>query len=429
MIEFSQEDALQILEDGDNIFLTGAAGSGKTYLIQKFIKTSNKNIAITATTGIAALNIKGDTVHRFLKLGILTRPKEAYRIISKWEAIKKSSKPWDKVSWDTLKNLDTLVIDEASMLRRDQFELIDVVLSNVLENNSPFGGLQIILVGDFFQLPPVITEFDRTKYRDLKAAYCFQSPLWKQGKFLSISLNTNYRQSDPTFLNILNKVRIGNIDAEVNKILTDQMDHTLNESIKPVKLFPFKKEVNVENKECLKQLNKDILLSEAEYSGKQYDVDLLKKDCQAEDKLFFAEGAQIMMLTNDPDGKWVNGTMGTILGANPVKIKLSSGLIIYPTLFKWERTINTIKNNKVEQKSVASMTQYPFKLAYAASIHKSQGLTLDYVDVDISNCFAPGQVYVALSRVKNLDGLVLKGWSDKIVKVDQDVERFYKNLC
>ena len=426
MIDINQEQALEVLESGLNIFLTGKAGAGKTYLIKEFARISTKNIAITATTGIAALNIGGETIHRFLGLGVSTRPEDASRIINKWEARKKSGKPWDKEAWNTLKNTSTIVIDEVSMLRRDQFELIDAVLSNVLDNPAPFGGMQIILVGDFFQLPPVVTEFDRSKYRDLKQPYCFQSALWVHGKFTSLNLTTNYRQSDINFLSVLDNIRMGECNEHVDITMRGRLNAQFKSDIKPIKLFPFKKEVAQENKDCLKALNKDVFMSEAEYEGKQFDVDILIKDCPAEEKLYFCEGAQIMMLTNDPESRWVNGTMGIIIDADPVKIKLANNKIIYPTLFTWERIIHKAKGLKIEKKVIAKMAQYPFKLAYASTIHKSQGLTLDYVDLDLSNCFASGQAYVALSRVKDLSGLVLKGWNKKVIKTDEKVKKFYK---
>lgn len=426
MIEVNQEQAAEIIKSGTNVFLTGNAGSGKTYLIKDFVNKSTKNIALTATTGIAALNIGGETIHRFLSLGISTRPEDAAKIINTWEKRKKSSKPWDKEAWNTLKNLETLIIDEVSMLRRDQFELIDVVLSNVLENSLPFGGVQMILVGDFFQLPPVITPQDKSAFIDLRNPYCFQSGLWHHAKFANICLNTNYRQSDPQFLDVLNKIRIGECDSNTDALMNARLNQKFNSDIQPIKLFPHKKDVAEENMQCLKALNIDVYLSEAEYEGKQYEVDILKKDCPAEEKLFFCEGAQVMMLTNDMENRWVNGSMGIITDVNPVRIKLSDGKTIVPNIFTWERTVHHTKNKKVERKVVAKLTQYPFKLAYATTIHKSQGLTLDYVDLDISNCFAPGQAYVALSRVRELSGLTLKGWSKDVIKVDDKVKKFYK---
>ena len=425
MLNVDQEDAIKALNTGENIFLTGNAGSGKTYLIKEFAKKSKLNIALTATTGIAALSLGGETIHRFLNIGIANRPEQAELIIKKWMKIKKTSKGWQKEKWAVLKNLDAIVIDEASMLRRDQFELIETVLSSIKDDPRPLGGVQIILVGDFFQLPPVVTGADKTKYSDLVNPYCFQSQLWEQAGFQSICLTTNYRQSDPEFLDVLNNIRIGNVTQEIDDIMLSRIDAKLEAEIEPVKLFPFKKDVAQENLNRLKQIDEDKYISEAEYDGKQFDVNILKKDCPAEERLIFCKGAQIMMLTNDHGNKWVNGSMGKIIGADPLKIKLANGNIIQPSVHKWERVARKL-GNRYSTEVLARMTQYPFKLAYAATIHKSQGLTLDFVDLDLSSCFVPGQAYVALSRVKELKGLKLKGWSKDAVKSDPRVNKFYE---
>jgi len=426
MLDVDREDAIKALETGENIFLTGNAGAGKTYLIKEFAKKSKRNVALTATTGIAALNLGGETVHRFLGIGITTRPEQADPIIKKLNKFKTSTKPWEKAKWNILNSLDTLVIDETSMLRRDQFELIEIVLSSIKNNPKPFGGVQIILVGDFFQLPPVVTPTQEKQFIDLKNPYCFQSVLWSYGKFSSINLTTNYRQSDKTFLQMLDNIRVGNITDEINRAMKDRIDKKFDTDIKPIKLFPYKVDVATENKSCLTSIKEPKYVSEATYTGKPVDIEILKKDTPAEDKLFFCKGAQIMMLTNDPTDRWVNGSMGIVIDVDPVLIKLANGSVIAPDLQKWERVIHKLTLGKWKQEVVATMTQYPFKLAYATTIHKSQGLTLDYVDLDISSCFVPGQAYVALSRVKSLDGLNLKSWNEKAIMADPRVLRFYK---
>ena len=198
MINIEQDALFEKLKTGRNIFISGSAGSGKSYIAIKYAKSVH-NIALTATTGVAALNIGGETIHRFLGLGIASRDFEAGRIIGKWNSIKKSTKPWDVAKWKIMQNLDAIIIDEVSMLRRDQFELIDIVLSSIMDNPVAFGGIQMILVGDFFQLPPVVTSYDLNKYSDLMSPYCFQSQLWDQAGFESFNLHTNYRQGEGKF--------------------------------------------------------------------------------------------------------------------------------------------------------------------------------------------------------------------------------------
>jgi ATP-dependent exoDNAse (exonuclease V) alpha subunit len=426
MLNVDREDAIKAIKSGENIFLTGNAGSGKTYLIKEFAKNSNKNVALTATTGIAALNLGGETFHRLLSIGITTRPELADSIIKKLHKFKNSKKPWEKAKWKLLNSLDTLIIDEASMLRRDQFELIEIVLGAVKENPKPFGGVQIVLVGDFFQLPPVVTPYDEKQFADLCEPFCFQSVLWKYGKFCSINLTTNYRQSDKKFLKTLDKIRIGKIDKDIDKTMESRINKKSSLNVQPIKLFSHKVDVKDENIQCIKKINEPKYLSKAEYTGKSYDVDIIKKDTPADDKLYFCKGSQIMMLTNEPKGKWVNGSMGIITGIDPVIIKLANGSVVSPEQFKWERIVYKVKNNKWTKETVASMKQYPFKLAYATTIHKSQGLTLDCVELDLASCFAPGQAYVALSRVKSIDGLNLKNWTRKTVIADPRVIKFYQ---
>jgi len=425
MLNVNKLEATKILDSSVNVFLTGSAGSGKTYLVKEYVHFSKENIALTATTGIAALTMGGETIHRFLKLGIATRPEMAEKIINKWAKIKNSSKPWDVHTWRLMKNLDAIVIDEVSMLRRDQFELIDVVLSSIYDNPRPFGGMRMILVGDFFQLPPVVSSYDLTRFRDLREPYCFQSYLWKQGGLQSINLTTNYRQSEEHFLTALNKIRIGEIDKETDDLIYSCADKDFGDT-NPIKFFPLKVDVARENLECLNTLGEEIYVSEAEYHGKDYDTEILKKECLAEHLLYYCRGAQIIMLTNDFEGRWVNGSLGIIEEVEPITIKLHNGRTVKPATNTWSRTEYKIGLGKrLITKVVAEMYQMPFRLGWSSSIHRSQGLTLKYIDLDLRKCFTYGQVYVALSRVKSLAGLKVCGWDSKIAKVSPEVKKFY----
>jgi len=419
------QEVLDALHSGDNVFITGSAGSGKTYLASEFARQS-ESVALTATTGVAALNLGGETIHRFLGLGIATREFQAGKIIGKWMRIKRSTKSWDVSKWRTIDRIRTIIIDEISMLRRDQFELIDIVLSSIKDNPLPFGGVQMVLVGDFFQLPPVITSWEVSKYPDLLSPFCFQSPLWKQAGFKAFNLKTNYRQGEGEFLDALEIIRTGKNTSETQALLGSRLNANLQIPMEPVKLFSHKDTVQTENIECLKKLPGDKLVSTAEFEGKEYDTKILEKECPAETDLYFGKDAQIMMLTNDPAGRWVNGTMGIIKETDPLKVRLSSGETVVMNPHKWERVEHKVMpNGTISTQTVATMTQYPFKLAYATTIHKSQGLTLDYIDIDLTNCFAPGQAYVALSRAKTLEGLRLRGWSTNSIKADPRVVKFY----
>jgi len=424
-----ESEISQVLKSRKNMFLTGSAGSGKSYLAARFGETIPFAV-MTATTGIAALNIGGETIHRFLGIGISARSEEAGRIISKWERIKASRSPWDVAKWNVMKCLNTIIIDEVSMLRRDQFELIDIVLSYVKDNPLPFGGIKVVLVGDFFQLPPVVTATDLFKFKDLKEPFCFQSKLWQQAALESFNLTSNYRQGEGDFLDALEKIRVGNITKDVEDLLNSRVNAKLNISMEPIKLFSHKIDVAKENIDCLKKLPGEKYVSEAEFDGKEYDVNILKKECPAETNLYFCKGAQIMMLTNDPSKRWVNGTMAIIRNTNPLSIQLSSGLTTTIDLHTWERVVPHVdpKTETITMVKMAIMRQYPFAIAYSSSVHKSQGLTLDYVDVDLTKCFTHGQFYTALSRVKTLSGLTIRGWNKCSSMIDNNVLKFYNDV-
>lgn len=421
---YDYEEILTELLSGKNLLISGSAGSGKTYTIMKYADKIPYAVK-TATTGTAALNIGGETIHRFLNLGKSSRPEMANIIISKWNKIKNSKTPWDTQRWKTIQNMRTLIIDEASMLRRDTFELIDAVLSSIKEDNRPFGGIQMVLIADFLQLPPVITDQDLQQYPDLKDPYCFQSDTWKFADFKSYNLTSNYRQGEGKFLEALEKIRKGEMNDEIEEMISGRLNAQLNTNIEPVKLFPHKYKVEQENLLKLDELPDEKFTSKAILTGKTYDIEILKKDCPAEEYLHYCKGAQIMMITNHPQGLWVNGSIGIVESIDPLRIKLSGGETIEVSKFTWERSVHKVENNKVSTKIVATMIQYPFKLCWSATLHKSQGQTMDFVEIDLSNCFSYGQAYVGLSRVKSLEGLKLIGWNRNSIKADERVLEFY----
>ena len=420
------DDLLPILKSRQNMLITGSAGSGKSFFASQYQKTVPYTV-LTATTGVAALTLGGETAHRFLGLGTTARPEEAGKILGRWDKIRKSQQPWDVAKWGLMKKLRTLIIDEASMLRRDQFELIDVVLAHVKDNSTPFGGVQMVLVGDMFQLPPVVSSSDTFLYPDLREPFCFQSALWSQAGFQSFNLTTNHRQGEGVFLSALEKIRAGQVTDDIAALLDGRVNATLNTTLQPVKLFAHKVDVSKENLECLKRLPGDKYLSDAEFEGKKYDTDILAKECPAECKLYFCKDAQVMMLTNDFDGRWANGTLGTVESCQPLKVRLSNGLVVEVGLSEWERNVPYLDKltGDIKRQKVGAMKQYPIKLAWSSSIHKSQSTTLEYVEADLSKCFAAGMSYTALSRVKTLEGLRLTGWNRKAIFADERVKVFY----
>jgi len=266
------------------------------------------------------------------------------------------------------------------------------------------------------------------QYPDLVKPFCFQSDLWQQANFKSFNLTTNYRQTDGPFLKALGEIRIGKVSDEVNDMMLSRLNIKLDIPFEPVKLFSLKDSVAKENIECLKKLKGDKILSTAEFEGKQYDIDILKKECQAEENLYYCRDAQVMMITNDPQGLWVNGTMGKIEKADPnsTKIKLSNGKIVEIIPHTWERVNHKLDlQGNLKTEVVGKMIQMPFVLGYSSSIHKSQSLTLDYAEMDLSNCFACGMAYTSLSRIRSINNLKLTGWNRKSVKADLAVKQFY----
>lgn len=423
------ENVLTALNSGVNCFLTGSAGSGKTTLIRRFVDETNRKAAICATTGVAAIQVGGETIHRFLKLGIASRPQESRRILNNWGHIRRSPKPWDRAKWKLIRSVETIIIDEVSMMRRDQFELLDRVLRGLRKRTVPFGGVQIILVGDMCQLPPVVKNEELQLWADLEEPYCFQSETWEEGAFESFNLTSNFRQASGDYLQALQEIRWGIVSDKTDDMLKSRVGAKLDTDIKPVALFTTNKSVEAHNRKHLKRLEAEKHKTKATFTGTSFDIEILKKDCLADEELTYCEGAQVMMLNNDKHSRWVNGTMGLITQCwqDSVKVRLSNGNEPIIEKHQWERRVPEItKEGELEFKITASMEQFPFKLAYGSTIHKAQGLTMDFAEMDLSDAFAPGQSYVALSRARTLEGLTLKGWNRESVFADPAVLDFYE---
>lgn len=368
------EEALAALNSGSNIFLTGSAGSGKTTLIKRFMDETNQKVALCASTGIAAIQVGGETIHRFLKLGISCRPNEYRKIIGKWRNVRNSKKPWDRAKWKTITTVDTIVIDEVSMIRRDQFELLDHVLRGIRNTKLPFGGVQMVLVGDMCQLPPVVKQEELEFFPDLEEPYTFQSKSWQRGDFQSFNLTTNFRQSSGNFLDALEQIRWGRVTDEVDEMLQARLGVELETEIQPVCLYSTNKSVQSKNQKLLNQIKAPKRVSKATFTGKEFDINIMKKDCMAEENLVYCEGAQVMMLNNDKHNRWVNGTMGLITKCfkdGSVQVRFANGKEETVEQHSWERRVpEANKDGEIEFKMVSTMTQLPFKLAYASTIHK-----------------------------------------------------------
>ena len=417
------ERALAILELGQNLFLTGKAGTGKSTLIRRFISESERRVVVAAPTGIAALNVGGYTIHRLFSFAATT---------SLEDVRDGSYRP--RRFFKTLKSLETLIIDEASMVRADWFDMLEAALDRFgPKPGTLFGGVQVVLVGDLLQLPPVVkdgeSEYFSTRYA---TPYFFSADSFRRVDFPTVALTTVFRQlGDQRLTSILNAVREG--------VLLDNAQQELNSRTVPdfvppddefwLTLAPTNSIVTSRNRRHLDLLLGEELVHHARQAG-----DLSLFDPPVEDKLSFKVGAQIMMLTNDSSDRWVNGTLGRIAAVTDerdgvvVTVEFRDGSIAEVSAHTWEATRPVVEGGSLRHEVIGTYTQLPFKLAWAITIHKSQGQTLDRLIVDLSGgAFAFGQVYVALSRCTSMDGLVLsRPVLPKDLKTDRRIIRFLR---
>lgn len=395
----TQDEALELLKSGKNIFITGAAGTGKTYLLKQFIeylKEKNKVYSVTASTGIAATHLNGVTVHSWSGIGIKNE-------ISKHDI--RNLKPRIKSNYV---NTEVLIIDEISMLHGHQLDMIDTIAKQLLKNNEPFGGLQIVFCGDFCQLPPV------TKNAE-DPIFAYESEAWINSNLEVCYLDKQYRQEDEDMLtNILNTIREGKVDTQIKLKLKMHENTYHNTEVKQfIKLYTTNIDVDIiNNKELEKIEGKTHTFKMIEY-GNKYSIMSLKKQCLAKETLKLKKGAPVLFIQNDQERRFVNGTLGTVIGFNTgaVIVKTLEEKVIRVTPGEW-------KIEDSEGRTICSLQQMPLILAWAITVHKSQGMTLDCAEIDLRNAFCYNMGYVALSRVKNLAGLKLLGFNNKALEID-----------
>ena len=405
-IEINEEfaRALDLMEkSSENVFVTGRAGTGKSTLLTYFRDNTRKDIAVLSPTGVGAVNVKGQTIHSFFGF----KPNVTLNKIKKRY---KGDNP-DNI----YKKIDAIVIDEISMARADLLDCVDKFLRlNGPSERKPFGGIQMVFIGDLYQLPPVVTGEEKEIFRlHYRSPYFFDATVFESFKMEFIELEKIYRQKDQKFIDLLNAVR--------NNSVTDEQIASLNSrcdpSFEPLKndfyvyLTTTNAMADVVNSKRLEELTgrtRSFLgLLEGNF-GKEYmptSVDLKLK-----------KGAQVMLLNNDKLGRWVNGTIGEITeleidgaGDGHVAVRLSDGDEVDIEPFTWEIFKFSLEGNELVSKAIGSFTQFPIKLAWAMTIHKSQGKTFDRVIIDIGRgTFTHGQTYVALSRCVAFDGIILK---------------------
>ena len=409
-----QKQAYDLMESGKSVFITGSGGVGKSACIKMFynIHKNTKKIALTSTTGTSAILINGTTLHSFLGIGLGKASANSM-------ANSISTKKFIKSRW---KKLDILIIDEISMLSPELFDKLEEIARIIRNNKFPFGGIQIICSGDFCQLPAIDS-----------LEFCFSAKSWSKCIDHTCYLTDIIRQSDLAFQKCLNEVRLGNLSETSINLLESRVGVKLKNEfgIYPTKLYPLNKDVDKINNQELDKLDTEFY---------QYDIDIkfcaditeqnkqiLKnkymKSIIAQETIILGVGCQVMLIHNlDMENKLVNGSRGVITGFvdDIPRVKFINGIEKVIEYHTWEI--------EEQEELLLTFTQIPLKLAWSTSIHKCQGATLDYVEIDLENIFEYGQAYCGLSRVKNIEGLSISSLNVEKIKAHPDALKYYEEL-
>ncbi|HEY4617872.1 MAG TPA: helix-turn-helix domain-containing protein [Flavobacterium sp.] len=402
-----------------SIFLTGKAGTGKTTLLREIIATTHKNTVVVAPTGIAALNAGGVTIHSMFQLpfgGFIP----SFNVESQFtETVKFESKDTLRrhfkmggLKKSVIRNMELLIIDEVSMLRADLLDAMDYMMQTVRKKATPFGGVQVLFIGDLLQLPPVIRDEEwRTLRAYYKGKFFFHSHVVQQNPPLYIELSKIFRQSDSTFISVLNNLRNNQISTEdiqvLNKYVKPDFDLKANKGY--ITLTTHNAKADTMNSQALHDLKGELITYKPDIVG-----DFPEKIFPIEEQLKLKIGAQVMFMKNDPsvDKNYFNGKMGIIKSLSSQEILVhfpEEDKTIEVEKYEWQNIRYKIDQatKEIEEEILGTFVHYPIKLAWAITVHKSQGLTFDKAAIDVSQVFMPGQAYVALSRLRSLEGLVL----------------------
>ena len=400
-----QETALKLLKAGENVFLTGSAGAGKTYTLNKYIqylKIRKVPVAITASTGIAATHMNGMTIHTWAGIGIKDSLSD--------DDLKRMKER--KYLKEHLENTQVLIIDEISMLHAKQLNLVNQVLKYFKENDQAFGGIQIVVAGDFFQLPPVGKNEERNRDK-----FCFMSEAWVEAKFRICYLTEQHRQDDETLNQILNAIRAQNLQNQHFDALTSVRKQDIGETF--TRLYTHNMDVDHLNFQHLNAIDGESHQFNAVLDGNEKLLETLKSSVRAPEELTLKKHAKVMFVKNNFDMGYINGSLGEVIGFEEddehgllPKVQLTDGSVLLVEPETW-----SVENDA--GKIIASFQQIPLRLAWAITIHKSQGMTLEAAEINLSHTFEKGQGYVALSRLKSLEGLRLTGFNDQALELDR----------
>jgi len=401
----NQKTAFGILKTGHNVFLTGAAGSGKTYLLNQYIqylKEQHVSVAVTASAGIAATHMGGITIHSWSGMGIKDKITEIdLRKLSRNQRVQRRM---DKTK--------VLIIDEISMLHARQLDNVDKICRYLKgEPFLPFGGLQVILCGDFFQLPPV------QKNRNEKVKFAYESSAWQEMDIKTCYLSEQHRQKDDQMLELLNDIRNARVGEKTWEIILSRENREVVGDAQTTKLFTHNIDVDEINERELVKIKEKSFGYAMQARGNRKMIEFLKQGCLASERLVLKKGARVMFVKNNFDEGYVNGTVGSVVSFNlennfPI-VKTLQGKKIIVSPVTWE----------VEEDDVvlARIKQIPLRLAWAITVHKSQGMSLDAAEIDLRKSFEYGMGYVALSRVRSLNGIKLLGINEMALAVNEEI--------
>lgn len=404
-----QTRALDVLQREGNVFLTGAAGTGKSFLLEQYLRgKGSDDFPIVASTGAAAVLVGGRTFHSFFGIGILEGGVEAsvQRALQSRKVVRR------------LQRACCVIIDEVSMLSGETLRAAEAVARHARQRPEAWGGLRLITVGDFAQLPPVTPGLQQKDWG-------FRHPVWQLSDFQPALLSTVMRTQDADFLDVLNAVRIGQVTDQVRDFL-DEHTHSAHHEDDATRLYPHRATAEQYNLMRLEALPSTAVSIATRYSGEDRFRDTFKRNLPIGDTLTLKRGALVMLRRNDPtgEGQYVNGSLGHVrsIDDDRLEVRLLSGLDI---------EVEPVQFSALDGDGNVVMTaqNFPLSLAWATTIHKAQGASLDRLIVDLRNLWEPGQAYVALSRVRSGQGLVVEAWNEAGIRADADVTHFYDQLA